>query len=103
MGPLESRPFQVLLPQTKTGALPAQDLGLVTPAIVEYKQLLGKRVMFQCVFDQHCQPVDAFAKVDNVSAQIHGRQIVRGLHYPRVAAVFNIVDKAPASVCTTRC
>ena len=61
---------QTLLPQAKAVALPVQDLDLVALAVAEHKQLLGKRIVLQGLFDQNRQSVDAFAKVDNIPAQI---------------------------------
>ena len=79
-GPLEARPLQALLPQTKAVALPVQDLHLVTLAVAEHKQLFGKRIVLQGRFNQDCQAVDTLAEVDNIPAQIDSRQFVRGAH-----------------------
>ena len=68
--PFEASSFQTLLPQAKAVALPVQDLDLVALAVAEHKQLLGKRIVLQGLFDQDRQSVDAFAKVDNIPAQI---------------------------------
>jgi len=96
--PLEARPLQALLPQTKAVALPVQDLYLVTLAVAEHKQLIGKRIVLQGRFDQDCQAVDTLAEVDNIPAQIDSRQFVRGAHLQsRAAAVAITVVNVAAS------
>ena len=97
-GPLETRPLQALLPQTKAITFPVQDLHLVALAVAEYEQLLGKRIVLQGLFDQDRQTVDALAEVDNIPAQIDSRQFVRGAHLQsRAAAVANTVVNVAAS------
>jgi hypothetical protein len=97
-GPLEARPLQTLLPQTKSIAFPVQDLYLVPFAVAEHKQLFGKRIVLQGLFDQDCQPVYALAEIDNVPAQIDSRQFVRGAHLQsRTAAVVSTVVNVAAS------
>ncbi len=67
-GPFETGFLQALLPQTKTTSLPVQNLHLVAPAVTEHKQMLGERIVFQCLFNQNRQTIDALAKVDDVPA-----------------------------------
>jgi hypothetical protein len=43
------------------------------------------------------EPVDAFAKINNIPAQVHRRQIVRGAHHSRRTTVLRTVDNDPAS------
>ena len=53
--------------------------------------------MLQGTFDQDCQSVDAFTEVDDIPAQIHSGQRVRGSHHSTAAAARSTVVNDPAS------
>jgi len=61
--PTKKMLLQSLLPETKTVAIPVQDLDNMTPAVAKDKHLSGKRILMQLVFNQNGQPVDGFAHI----------------------------------------
>lgn len=53
--------------------------------------------MFKCLFDQDGQSVDALAEVNNVTAQMNSRQIIRRPHHTADAAALSTVLNTLAS------
>lgn len=66
--PMELFLFQSFLPETKTIALPVQNLHFVPVPVREHEKLTRERVPVQVPFDQCRQADDALAKIDRTGA-----------------------------------
>ena len=75
-GPFKACLLQTLLPQAKTITFPVKRFDFIPLAVTEQKQMFGKRIQFQCAFDQYAQARDSFSEIHNIPAHVNKRQII---------------------------
>ncbi len=63
LGPDKPVPLQPLLPETKTVAVPVEDLDHIPAAVAERKQMPGEWIQLHLHLDQQAQTVDGLAHV----------------------------------------
>ena len=75
-GPFKACLLQALLPQTKAVAFPVKRFDFVSLAVTEQKQMFGKRIQFQCTFNQYAEARDSFSEIYSIPAHVNQRQII---------------------------
>ena len=86
LGPGKPVPLQPLLPETKTVAVPVEDLDHIPAPVAEGKQMPGERVQLQVHLNQEAKTVDGLSHV-GVPHREKDTQMLRDHHLsPRRAA-----------------
>ena len=90
-GPFKACLLETLLPQTKAVAFPVKRFDFVSLAVTEQKKMLGKRIQFQCTFNQYAEARDSFSEIYSIPAHVNQRQIIRWSSHSSDADTFSIV------------
>ena len=96
-GPFKACFLKTLLPQAKTVAFPVKRFDFVSLAVTEQKQMFGKRIQFQCTFNQYAEARDSFSEIYSIPAHVNQRQIIRWSSHSSEADTFNTVVNVRAS------